>query len=104
KGRKTVTENYHDNRKEESNEPSYTDNTDMERRTFLKQTSKVVGAALVATAASSLSAIPVSALEETAKKANNKPHLLFPVISDVHTMADSDRTINKFTETMTQLN
>lgn len=77
----------------------------VDRRTFLKKTSQVVGSALVVTAASSINAIPVSALTSTMKNANKKePNLVFPVISDVHIKSDSDRTLDKFTETMQQLN
>lgn len=99
-----MSKSFQDNNKEKFNKLSHADSTDVGRRTFLKQTTQVVGAALVMTAASSLSAIPVSALDASAKKSNYKPKLLFPVISDVHIMADSDHTLDKFTEKFNQLN
>lgn len=101
-----MPEDFQDNNKEKSHDSPRprSESTDMERRKFLKTTTQVVGAALVATAASSLNAIPVSALSSSVKNAKNKPHLLFPVISDVHTMADDDRTRDKFIETLNQLN
>lgn len=99
-----MSEHFQDKNKEESNQPSRGKSSDLDRRTFLKQTSQVVGAALVVTAASSLNAIPVSALSSSAKKSNYKPKLVFPVVSDIHIMADDDHTMDKFTEKFKQLN
>jgi 3',5'-cyclic AMP phosphodiesterase CpdA len=52
---------------------------------------------------------PLSAFEALADSNNNKssgpkPKLVFPVISDVHINADHDKTLEKFTTTLKQLN
>ncbi|WP_255585189.1 metallophosphoesterase family protein [Virgibacillus saliphilus] len=100
-----------DSQHKKSQEPFHLEKADktVDRRTFLKRTSQVAGTALVVTATGSLNAIPVSALTSKGKNANqdtnqNAYNLIFPVISDVHIQGDSDHTLNKFTETMQQLN
>lgn len=99
-----MSERFQDHHKEETDQSSHAESADVGRRTFLKRTSQVVGGALLVTATGSLNAIPVSALGSSGKDANGKPNLIFPVISDVHIMSDSDWTPDKFKETMRQLN
>src|SRR5690625_2681095 len=76
---------------------------EVNRRSFLKNTSKIAGAALAVTLTGSLKAIPASA-EIINNMNKEKPNLVFPVISDVHIQSSSDLFLDKFTETLNQLN
>src|SRR5699024_12833904 len=76
---------------------------EVNRRSFLKNTSKIAGAALAVTLTGSLKAIP--AFAEIINNMNKeKLNLVFPVISDVHIQSSSDLFLDKFSETFNLLN
>src|SRR5699024_10573221 len=70
---------------------------------YLKNTYKIARTALAVTLTCSLKAIPASA-EIINNMNKEKPNLVFPVISDVHIQSSSDLFLDKFTETLNQLN
>jgi len=95
-----LTENYHE---KNLKAPLHSKDFKEGRRSFLKKTTQVAGAAVAVSLTGTLNAIPVSAkIKSSVMKP--KANLVFPVISDVHIMKDSGGTLNKFEETMKQLN
>lgn len=81
-------------------------NGEMDRRTFLQKTTKLVGVAVGATLVGPLGGLPVSAASDSSIMGSqgNKPKLVFPVISDVHIKSSSNQTLDKFVTTLEQLN
>ena len=95
-----MTEN---SRKKNSKKSLYSKDFKEHRRSFLKKTTQVAGAAFAVSLTGTLDAIPVSAkIKSSVMKP--KANLVFPVISDLHIMKDSDHTLDKFKEMMKQLN
>lgn len=84
-------------------EPLHSKDFMKDRRTFLKRTTQVAGAAVAVSLTGTLNAIPVSAKVKSSVM-KPKANLVFPVISDTHIMRDSDHTLDKFKETIKQLN
>src|SRR5699024_12618268 len=76
---------------------------EVNRRSFLKNTSKIAGAALAVTLTGSLKAIPAYA-EIINNMNKEKPNLVFAVISDVHIQSSSDLFLKTFNEKVNQLN
>lgn len=78
----------------------------MDRLTFLKRSTQLVGAVIGLSLADTLH--PLKALAESDSSAQqtnwNKPDLVFPVISDIHIQTSNDQNLKKFAETMDQLN
>src|SRR5690625_2249550 len=76
---------------------------EVNRRSFLKNTSSMSGPPLAVTLTCSVNAIPASA-EIINNMHKEKPNLIFPVISDIHIQSSSDLFLDKFTEPLDQLN
>src|SRR5699024_5577134 len=76
---------------------------EVNRRSFIKNTSKIATAALAVTLTCSVKSITASA-EIINNMNKEKPNLIFPVISDIHIQSSSDLFLDKFTETLDQLN
>lgn len=80
-------------------------NEGMDRRSFLKKTTKIAGAVIGLSLANSLNPLKAEAESNYSKLHANwtKPDLVFPVISDVHVYDDNDKTLNKLVTTLEQL-
>jgi 3',5'-cyclic AMP phosphodiesterase CpdA len=76
------------------------------RRRFIERSTKVAGLSLGLTFVNPMSTFEVLADSGNQRdgKSGRKPHLVFPVISDIHMNQDSDQTFEKFKTTLQQLN